>query len=125
LANVFLHYVLDVWFERELKPRLIGRSFMIRYADDIILGFAREDDARRALDILPDRIGEFGLKVNPRKTRLVDFRDPRTGPSPEHATKHKGTGVFDFLGFTHRWERSAYGIRLCKWNNSLDGVSAP
>jgi group II intron reverse transcriptase/maturase len=114
LANVFLHYVLDVWFERELKPRLIGRSFMIRYADDIILGFAGKDDARRVFDVLPSRIGEVGLRVHPRKTRLLDFRGPGMEGSAGQAGEASGANTFDFLGFTHYWVRSADGISVAR-----------
>ena len=58
LANVYLHYVLDVWFERDVKPCLRGRAFLIRYADDFIMGFACEEDARRVLEVLPKRFGK-------------------------------------------------------------------
>jgi RNA-directed DNA polymerase len=76
LANVYLHYVLDVWFERVVKPRLKGRAFLIRYADDFVMGFACEHDARRVLDVLPKRFGKYGLTIHPDKTRLVPFRPP-------------------------------------------------
>jgi len=76
LANIYLHYVLDEWFEQEVKPRLHGRAFLIRYADDFIMGFACEEDARRVLAVLPKRFGKFGLELHPDKTRLVDFRRP-------------------------------------------------
>ena len=56
LANVYLHYVLDVWFEQEVKPRLKGRAFLVRYADDFVMGFACEEDARRVLDVLPQAV---------------------------------------------------------------------
>ena len=56
LANIFLHYVLDEWFEQEVQPRLKGRSFLIRYADDFVMGFSREEDARRVMDVLPKRL---------------------------------------------------------------------
>lgn len=100
LANVYLHEVLDVWFEHEVKPRLVGRSFMLRYADDAVLAFANEADARRVLDVLAKRFGRFGLMLHPDKTRLVAFRPPRGG---------KGGASFDLLGFTHYWGRSRRG----------------
>jgi len=65
LANVYLHYVLDAWFEREVKPRLKGRAFLVRYADDFVLGFACEGDARRVLEVLPKRLGKYGLHTHP------------------------------------------------------------
>src|SRR5438876_5090154 len=76
LANVYLHCVLDVWFEREVKPRLRGRAFLIRYADDFVMGFACEEDARQVLDVLPKRFGRYGLTLHPDKTRLVPFCRP-------------------------------------------------
>ncbi|HWT78300.1 MAG TPA: reverse transcriptase domain-containing protein, partial [Candidatus Methylomirabilis sp.] len=73
LSNVFLHYVLDEWFEREVRPRLKGQAFLIRYADDFVMGFTREEDARRVLDVLPKRFAKYGLALHPEKTRLVPF----------------------------------------------------
>ena len=77
LSNLFLHYVLDDWFEREVKPRLKGQSFLIRYADDFVMGFACEEDARRVLAVLPKRFEKYGLTIHPEKTRLVPFERPR------------------------------------------------
>lgn len=108
LANVYLHEVLDKWFHREVMPRLRGRAFLIRYADDFVMGFDLEEDARRVLDVLPKRFGKYGLTIHPDKTRLIDFRrrerKPKGPPdvSPEPAT-------FDFLSFTHYWGRSKRG----------------
>jgi retron-type reverse transcriptase len=85
LANVYLHYVLDVWFEREVKPRLKGRAFLIRYADDFVIGFACEQDARRVWDVLPKRFGKYGLTIHPKKQRgqvrffLHGYSNNRTG----------------------------------------------
>jgi hypothetical protein len=76
LANVYLHYVLDDWFEREVKPRLKGRAFLIRYADDFVIGFTDAADARRVLEVLPKRFGRYGLTRHPDKTRLVPFQRP-------------------------------------------------
>src|SRR6202007_1902070 len=64
LSNVYLHYVLDVWFEQAVKPRLKGRAFLVRYADDLVMGFACEEDARRVLEVLPKRLGRYGLKIH-------------------------------------------------------------
>jgi len=113
LANVYLHYVLDVWFEEEVKPRLKGRAFLIRYADDFVMGFACEGDARRVLDVLPKRFGRYGLTIHPEKTRLVAFRPPcRTDrPGPEAAAQ---PGTFDLLGFMHYWGRSRKGNWVVK-----------
>src|SRR6266542_5828803 len=86
LANIFLHEVLDVWFERDIKPRLKGRAVLIRYADDAVMGFSQEEDARRALAVLPKRFGKFGLSLHPEKTRLIDFR-PQRGRDPKGSSE--------------------------------------
>jgi RNA-directed DNA polymerase len=108
LANVYLHYVLDVWFERDVKPCLRGRAFLIRYADDFIMGFACEEDARRVLEVLPKRFGKYGLTIHPDKTRLVPFAGPGR-PDRESQGPGDRPGTFDFLGFTHRWGTSRKG----------------
>lgn len=106
LANVYLHEVLDVWFERIVKPKLRGYGFMVRYADDFVMVFSREDDARRALEVLPKRFGKYGLTLHPDKTRMVEFRRP-DGRSPSGGGGRPGS--FDFLGFTHYWGKSRKG----------------
>ena len=111
LANIYLHEVIDRWFEREVKPRLMGRGFMIRFADDLVMVFASERDARRVWDVLPKRLGEYGLTLHPTKTRLVEFR-PRSGGTtpPDNGSKES----FDLLGFTHYWARSQRGTWVVK-----------
>jgi RNA-directed DNA polymerase len=123
LANVFLHYVLDVWFEQEVKPRLRGRAFLIRYADDLVMGFACEDDARRVLEVLPKRFGKYGLTLHPTKTRLVPFGRP-SGPRTE-ADSGQGDdpGTFEFLGFTHYWGRSWKGNQVVKRKTASSRLS--
>src|SRR4029077_19410005 len=76
LANVYLHEVLDKWFARDVKPRLRGDAFLIRYADDFVICFARKDDALRVMDVLPRRFEKFGLRLHSEKTRLVPFGSP-------------------------------------------------
>jgi RNA-directed DNA polymerase len=107
LANVYLHYVLDEWFEREVKPRLAGRAFLIRYADDFVMVFRHETDARRVLEVLPKRFAKYGLTLHPDKTRLVPF--PRPSQPPDAEAKGPQPGTFDLLGFTHFWGRSRRG----------------
>lgn len=109
LANVYLHVILDVWFEDLIKPLLQGRAFLIRYADDFVMGFECEDDARRVMDVLPKRFGKYGLTIHPTKTRLVDFRRPDRFPRPQGGQKQDGPGTFDLLGFTHYWGRRPRG----------------
>jgi RNA-directed DNA polymerase len=111
LANVYLHYVLDQWFHKEVLPRLRGRAFLIRYADDFVIGFTDEPDARRVLEVLPKRFARYGLTVHPEKTRLVPFHRPRKGPTPP---RNDRPGTFDFLGFTHYWARSRKGYWVIK-----------
>jgi RNA-directed DNA polymerase len=119
LANIYLHYVLDVWFEREVQPRLRGRAFLIRYADDFVMGFACEADARRVLDVLPKRFGKYGLTLHPDKTRLVAFAPP-VGSDRAGSSTGGGPGTFDFLGFTHFWGLSRKGIWVVKRRTAAD-----
>ena len=109
LANIFLHTVLDTWFEREVKPRLRGNAELVRFADDFVIAFEREDDARRVQEVLPKRFGKYGLKLHPEKTRLVPFRRPSYSKDDDGTTKGSGQGTFDLLGFTLYWARSERG----------------
>jgi group II intron reverse transcriptase/maturase len=109
LSNLFLHYVLDQWFEQEVRPRLKGQAFLIRYADDFVIGAAREDDAQRILEVLPKRMSKYGLTVHPEKTRLVRFTPPEDGDSVSKDRNHTEPRTFDFLGFTHYWGRTRQG----------------
>jgi RNA-directed DNA polymerase len=114
LANIFLHYVLDEWFEKEVCPRLKGAAFLIRYADDFVIGVAREDDAKRIMDVLPKRMSKYGLTVHPEKTRLVRFQPPQARDSDTEGRVPPGPTTFDFLGFTHYWGRSQRGAWVVK-----------
>ena len=114
LANIYLHYVLDVWFEQEVQPRLKGRAFLIRYADDFVMGFACAEDARRVLDVLPKRFGKYGLTLHPDKTRLIAFQRPPSGTVEKGARVQPPPGTFDLLGFTHYWGRSWKGYWVVK-----------
>ena len=76
LSNIFLHYVLDEWFEQEVKPRLKGRAFLMRFADDFVIGFEHEKDARRVMEVLPKRFERYGLTIHPEKTKSVEFSSP-------------------------------------------------
>jgi group II intron reverse transcriptase/maturase len=114
LANVYLHYVLDEWFEQVVKPRLKGRAFLVRYADDFVMGFACEEDARRVLDVLPKRFGKYGLTIHPDKTRLLPFQRPDRVPTAPGGQSGPQPESFDFLGFTHFWSRSKQGRWVVK-----------
>jgi hypothetical protein len=104
LGNVYLHYALDRWFERRVKPRLRGQTTLFRYADDFVIGFEYKDDAKRVMDALGERLGHFGLTLHPDKTRLLPFRRP-----PKRQEDGKGRATFDFLGFTFYWARTRKG----------------
>jgi len=113
LANVFLHEVLDVWFEQQVKPRLRGRAKLVRYADDAVVLFEQEDDARRVMEVLPKRFERYGLTLHPEKTRLLPFKRPdRMRPRrDDEGEPPAGPLSFDFLGFTIHWGKSLAG----KW----------
>ena len=117
LSNIFLHHVLDDWFVRNVQPRIEGRCFLIRFADDFVIGFEKETDARRVMKVLPKRFARFGLSIHPKKTRLIQFRKP--GGERSSA---KGNGTFDFLGFTHFWARSHRGYWVVRRKTRKDRV---
>jgi hypothetical protein len=123
LANVFLHYVLDEWFAHEAQPRLKGRSFLIRYADDFVMGFSHEEDARKVMDVLPKRFEKYGLTLHPEKTRLVRFERPTDRPERPGTQKRTPAGTFDLLGFTHYWGRSRKGRWVVKRKTSKSRFS--
>jgi group II intron reverse transcriptase/maturase len=118
LSNIFLHYVLDDWFERDVRPRLKGHSFLIRFADDFIMGFTCEEDARRVMDVLPKRFEKYGLTIHPEKTRLVPFERPSDRPQRPTTSTREPAGTFDLLGFTHYWGRSRRGFWVVKRKTS-------
>jgi RNA-directed DNA polymerase len=105
LANIYLHYVLDEWFENEVKPRLRGQAAEIRYADDFILCFQYREDAERVLAVLTKRFAKYGLTLHPEKTRLLAFGRSALPSSPDMPKP----ATFDFLGFTHVSARSRRG----------------
>ena len=114
LANVYLHHVLDAWFKSEVLPRMRGQVFLVRYADDVVIAFANEEDARRVMEVLPKRFGKYGLTLHPEKTRLLRFPQPpykwragRRGNSESLGFERPDT--FDLLGFTHYWGRAQRG----------------
>jgi hypothetical protein len=109
IANIYLHYVLDDWFVNEVQPRLKGRCCLMRFADDAIMGFEYEEDARRVAEVLPKRFHKYGLQVHPDKTRLVRFIRPARG-----ARKDRANETFDFLGLTHDLAKSRQGDWIVK-----------
>lgn len=111
LSNIYLHTVLDEWFVKVVQPRLRGRSFLVRFADDFLIGCELETDARRVMAVLPKRLGKYGLSLHPEKTQLVRFRRPA---KRETKSRSSGNGTFDFLGLTHYWARSRRGNWVVK-----------
>lgn len=123
LSNVYLHEVLDTWFEAVVKPRLQGAALLIRFADDFVLVFQLESDARRMLEVLPKRFGKYGLSLHPDKTRLVRFERPGPPEGSGRTQPHETPRSFDFLGFTHFWERSRRGRWMVKRKTSSDRIT--
>lgn len=109
LANIFLHTVLDTWFENVVRPRLRGRAELVRFADDFVIAFEQEDDARRVHAVLPKRFEKYGLELHPEKTRLVPFRRPPSSKDDDGTTGGSERDTFDLLGFTLYWARSERG----------------
>jgi group II intron reverse transcriptase/maturase len=111
LANIYLHYVLDEWFEKHVKPRMQGKCRLIRFADDSVIVFQLKYDADRVMAVLSKRFEKYGLSLHPDKTRLVDFRAPN---HYDRRRKGEGSGngkpeTFDLLGFTHHWGKTKSG----------------
>jgi len=111
LANIYLHHVLDKWFEEEVKPRLKGYACEIRYADDALLCFECREDAQRVLEVLPKRFAKYGLQLHPEKTRLLEFGRRAHARAKRMKTK---VATFDFLGLTHRGDTSRKGKFIVK-----------
>jgi len=110
LANIYLHYAVDEWFAVDVVPRLRGRAHLVRYADDFVMVFEHEDDAKRVMKVLPKRLARFGLEVSPEKTRLVRFGRPSSDTHPPDS--------FDFLGFTFHWGKSMKGSQTIRWKTA-------
>jgi group II intron reverse transcriptase/maturase len=118
LANIYLHYVLDLWAERWRRHEAIGDMIIVRYADDVVAGFEHEADARRFLDAMRVRFEEFALSLHPDKTRLIEF-----GRHAAFNRKQRGLGkpeTFDFLGFTFICGKSRQGKFLVRRKRRSD-----
>ena len=107
LSNVYLHYVLDEWFVHVVQPRLHGQAFLVRFADDFVIGCQLAIDVDRLGVVIPKRFAKYGLQIHPEKTRQVPFWRPSKG-----MTHRSGLGTFDFLGFTHYWCKARSGHRV-------------
>jgi group II intron reverse transcriptase/maturase len=115
LSNIYLHEVLDTWFEEVVQPRLRGKGSLIRFADDAVLMFERREDAERVLEVLPKRFARYGLTLHPEKTRLVRFKKPAEGAEEPES--------FNFLGFTHYWGKSHHGYWVIKLKTAKDRLA--
>ena len=107
LANIYLHYVFDLWAERWRRREATGDMIIVRFADDIVVGFEHEADARRFWDAMRERLQEFSLSLNPEKTRLIEF-----GRHAADRRARRGLGkpeTFKFLGFIHICGQSRRG----------------
>jgi len=102
LANIFLHTVLDEWFETTVRPRMGGNCFLVRFADDFVMGFAIKTEAEKVFRVLPKRFERYELRTHPEKSRMVQFSRPL-------GRKGKGPGTFAFLGFDHYWSKTLKG----------------
>ena len=108
LSNIYLHYVLDEWFSEQIQPLLKGKSFIVRYADDFVLGFSDKSDAERVMAVLPKRFANYGLTLHAEKTKLIDLNSKRGGNGRS----------FDFLGFTHFLSKTLKGYMVLKRKTS-------
>jgi RNA-directed DNA polymerase len=120
LANIYLHYVFDLWAERWRRREATGDMIVVRYADDVVLGFQHENDARRFLDAMRARFEEFALQLHPDKTRLIEF-----GRHAAAGRKKRGLGkpeTFDFLGFTHLCGRCRRGLFQLRRKSRQDRI---
>lgn len=120
LANIYLHEVLDKWFVNTVKGALHGRAFLVRYADDFVIAFECEADARRVWDVLPKRFAKYGLTVHPDKTRLVRFPRPPRGQRKAQLDPKSAPGSFTFLGFTFCWALSRRGYWVIQRHTAKD-----
>ena len=114
LSNIYLHYVLDAWFSDQIQPLLTGKSFIIRYADDFVLGFEYASDAHRVMKVLPKRFEKYKLTLHPDKTKIISL-DSKRG---------EGGRSFDFLGFTHYLDKSRKGNKVLKRKTSSKKLTA-
>ena len=122
LANIYLHYVFDLWAERWRRREATGDMIIVRYADDIVVGFEHEADARRFWEAMRERLEEFALSLHPDKTRLIEF-----GRFAAANRARRGLGkpeTFNFLGFTFICGKSRRGHFLLKRKTRRDRMRA-
>src|SRR6185437_4432522 len=106
-ANIYLHYVLDLWADQWRRMRAHGELIIVRYADDFVVGYQHQSDAQRFLEELRERIRQFNLELHADKTRVIEF-----GREAAERAKRRGQGpplTFNFLGFTHACDKTRRG----------------
>src|SRR6266699_1263388 len=108
LANVYLHEVLDTWFETVVQAHCRGKVVLYRYADDVVIGCEREEDARRLTEVIPKRFAKYGLEINTEKTKVVRFG------RPQRSSAERQPGTFSFLGCVHYWGKTWRGSYTSK-----------
>ncbi len=108
LSNIYPHYALDLRFEEEIQPLLSERSFMVRFADDFVMGFKNAIDGERVMKVLPMQLEKYKLELHPRKTKIINL----------NCKRGKGGRSFDFLGFTHNLCKSRKGKKVLKRKTS-------
>ncbi|MBN1982506.1 MAG: hypothetical protein JW795_13315 [Chitinivibrionales bacterium] len=123
ICNVYMHEVLDTWFENEIRHRLSARARLFRWADDFIIVFEREEDARRVMAVLPKRFERYGLQLHPQKSKIVPFKRPRFCESIGEAQRRGWCATFNFLGFTHCWHKSRKGYWIVRQLTAKDRFS--
>jgi len=122
LANIYLHYALDLWFEKVVRKQCRGEAYMVRYADDNVFCFQHQSDAEAFYREMPERLGKFGLEIAPEKSKMIAF-----GRYASQQAEKKGTGkpeTFDFLGFTHYCGKSRKGAFRVKRRTSRKKLKA-
>lgn len=112
MANIYLHYALDLWFEKVVKKSIKGEAYICRVADDFVCAFRYKDDAERFYKVLGKRLGKFELKLAEEKTKLIEFS----------RFKMTSSESFDFLGFEYRWEKSRKGNDIIKRRTSRNKI---
>jgi len=117
-SNVYLHYVLDLWFEEIVKRHLRGKATLIRFADDFVVLFEYEEDARRVMEVIPKRFEKYGLAIHPDKTRLINFRRPTL--RERGGDRRPAVETFSFLGFAFYWSLSRKGNWIVKRKTAKD-----
>ena len=113
LANVYLHYVMDLWFEKIVRANCNGEAYMVRYADDSVFCFQYEEDAKKFYEELIIRLGKFNLEIAEEKTKIIELKKNNNNDDDD-----KGENSFDFLGFTHYVGKDKNGRKRVKRKTS-------